>query len=156
MDLRELAPDEETLASDVALTPENSVDTVAEEVSQSNPVADETASEEVAVEPKEFTKETVIERLTEISQADGADIARDEISRLKQVFYNLRKNELLAEKQAFIEAGNEETAFAPMPDEMENRMHELLDCIKEKKAQYAMRLEAERAENLQKKPAIIA
>ena len=156
MDLRELAPDEEQLTSDVALTPENSGDAAVNEAVQSNLVPDETTHDEVVAESKELTKDSIIVRLKEISDADGSEIGREEVSRLKQVFFNIRKAELQAEKQAFIDAGNEETAFAPMPDEREDTLQSLLEAIKEKKAQYTARLEAERVENLQKKLGIIA
>lgn len=156
MDLRELAPDEEQLTSDVALTPENSVDAAVNEAVQSNLVPDETTHDEFVAESKELTKDSIIVRLKEISDADGSEIGREEVSRLKQVFFNIRKAELQAEKQAFIDAGNEETAFAPMPDEREDTLQSLLEAIKEKKAQYTARLEAERVENLQKKMGIIA
>lgn len=156
MDLRELAPDEEQQTSDVALTPETSADTPVTDVMQSNLEPDESTPSEVVAEPKVITKDSIIVRLTEISGADGSEISREEVSRLKQLFYNIRKSELLAEKQIFMEAGNEESAFAPMPDEQEETLHGLLDSIKEKKAQYMMRVESERAENLQKKQGIIA
>lgn len=156
MDLRELAPDEEQLTSDVALTPENSGDAAVNEAVQSNLVPDETTHGEFVAESKELTKDSIIVRFKEISDADGSEIGREEVSRLKQVFFNIRKAELQAEKQAFIDAGNEETAFAPMPDEREDTLQSLLEAIKEKKAQYTARLEAERVENLQKKLGIIA
>lgn len=156
MDLRELAPDEEQQTSDVALTPENSADTPVTDVMQSNLEPDESTPSEAVAESKVITKDSIIARLTEISGADGSEMSREEVSRLKQLFYNIRKSELLAEKQAFMEAGNEESAFAPMPDEQEETLRGLLDSIKEKKAQYMMRVESERAENLQKKQGIIA
>ena len=160
MDLRDLAQDAEKMSSDAASTPESSVN---EEVACGVTVEltgysenAETTTGDVAGEAKEYTKETVIERLVTISESDGSEISRDEVSKLKQVFYNIRKNELLAEKQAFVDQGNEESAFAPMPDSMEQQMYELLNIIKNKKAQYIVRLESEREQNLQKKQAVIA
>ena len=160
MDLRDLAQDAEKMSSDAASTPESSVN---EEVAGGVTVEltgysenAETTTGDVAGEAKEYTKETVIERLVTISESDGSEISRDEVSKLKQVFYNIRKNELLAEKQAFVDQGNEESAFAPMPDSMEQQMYELLNIIKNKKAQYIVRLESEREQNLQKKQAVIA
>lgn len=160
MDLRDLAQDAENMVSDAALTLESPVnnetapDVVAELAGDSENV--ETATENTVVNAKEYTKGTVIERLVAISGSDGSEISRDEVSKLKQIFYNLRKNELLAEKQAFIDRGNEEAAFAPMPDALEQQMYELLNTIKNKKAEYIARLEAEHEENLQKKQAVIS
>ncbi|WP_302988226.1 DUF349 domain-containing protein [uncultured Muribaculum sp.] len=160
MDLRDLAQDAEKMSSDAASTPESSVNEevacgVTAELTGDSENA-ETTTGDVAGEAKEYTKETVIERLVTISESDGSEISRDEVSKLKQVFYNIRKNELLVEKQAFVDQGNEESAFAPMPDSMEQQMYELLNIIKNKKAQYIVRLESEREQNLQKKQAVIA
>lgn len=104
---------------------------------------------------KAMTKEDIIASLEAISQKDGADISREEVSSLRQHFHAIRKSELAAEKQAFLEKGNEESAFAPMPDQSEERFHELTEIIKEKKAQYIAAIEAERKANLDKKLAII-
>lgn len=152
MDLRELTKDDELKSSEVALTPEESAGIELPAVAQ----ADETTEKVVVIETKELTKENIIERLAALGESDGSDINRDEVSKLKQLFFNIRKNELLAEKEAFLSAGNEESAFAPMPDDLEARLHELLETIKDKKAQYLARVEAERAENLKQKLAIIA
>lgn len=102
-----------------------------------------------------MTKDDIIAALETISEKDGADISREEVSSLRQHFHAIRKSELAAEKQAFIEKGNEEAAFAPMPDELEDRFHQLTEIIKEKKAQYVAAIEAERKANLEKKLAII-
>ncbi len=71
------------------------------------------------------------------------------------MFYAIRKNELLQEKQEFLDKGNEESAFAPMPDALEEKMHGLLNVIKEKKAEFMASQDAERKANLEKKLAII-
>ena len=113
-------------------------------------------TDETSEPSKHLSKEEIIAELDNISQKDGAEIARDEVTHLKQLFYAIRKVELAEEKKAFIERGNEESAFAPMPDSLEAKLHELLNTIKEKKAQYTAQIEAQRRENLEKKQAIIA
>lgn len=102
-----------------------------------------------------MTKEEIVAAATALAAKDVADINRDEISRLKQQFYSLRHAELDAEKAAFLERGNEEAAFAPMPDAVEEAFKGVLTVIKEKKAAYAAELEARRLANFERKNAII-
>ena len=157
MELRDQSSAEE-VRRDVTLT-ESATDTPIEnaEIVEVEPVSDTSESDkEIPAEAvKPMTKEEIIDTLEAISQKEGAEINREEVARLKQAFYTLRKNELLVEKQAFLEKGNEESAFAPMPDALEDKMHGILNTIKEKKAEYTAAQEAERKANLEKKQAII-
>ncbi len=73
-------------------------------------------TDETSEPSKHLSKEEIIAELDNISRKEGAEIARDEVTHLKQLFYAIRKVELVEEKKAFIERGNEESAFAPMPD----------------------------------------
>lgn len=157
MELRDQSSAEE-VRQDVTLT-ESAADTPIEntEIIEVAPVSDANEpDEEIVAEPtKQMTKDEIVDALEAISQKGGAEINRDEVTHLKQVFYAIRKNELLQEKQEFLDKGNEESAFAPMPDAMEEKMHELLNVIKEKKAEFMAAQEAERKSNLEKKLAII-
>lgn len=157
MELRDQSSAEE-VRQDVTLT-ESAADTPIEntEIIEVAPVSDANEpDEEIVAEPtKQMTKDEIVDALEAISQKDGAEINRDEVTRLKQVFYAIRKNELLQEKQEFLDKGNEESAFAPMPDALEEKMHGLLNVIKEKKAEFMAAQEAERKANLDKKLAII-
>ncbi len=157
MELRDQSSAEE-VRQDVTLT-ESAADTPIEntEIIEVAPVSDTNKpDEEVASEPtKQMTKDEIVDALEAISQKDGAEINRDEVAHLKQVFYAIRKNELLQEKQEFLDKGNEESAFAPMPDALEEKMHGLLNVIKEKKAEFMAAQDAERKANLEKKLAII-
>ncbi len=111
--------------------------------------------ETVAEADKPLTKEEILSALEAISSKEGSEIVREEVTRMKQYFYAIRKTELAAEKQAFLERGNEEAAFAPMPDADEERLHQLLEVIKAKKAEYLAEVEAQQKANLEKKLAII-
>lgn len=157
MELRDQSSAEE-VRQDVTLT-ESAADTPIEntEIIEVAPVSDTNKpDEEAASEPtKQMTKDEIVDALEAISQKDGAEINRDEVAHLKQVFYAIRKNELLQEKQEFLDKGNEESAFAPMPDALEEKMHSLLNVIKEKKAEFMAAQDAERKANLEKKLAII-
>lgn len=113
---------------------------------------DEVAGETVA---EQLSKERIVELCAELAEKNASEVSRDEVSRLKQQFYAIRKTELAQEKEAFLERGNEEAAFAPMSDELEERFKEILNQIKEKKAAYAAEQEAERQRNYERKAAII-
>ncbi len=112
-------------------------------------------AEAVEEADKQLTKEEILSTLEAIGSREGSEIVREEVTRLKQYFYAIRKTELAAEKQAFIERGNEEAAFAPLHNADEERMHQLLDVIKAKKAGYLAEIEAQQKANLEKKLAII-
>lgn len=101
-------------------------------------------------------KEEVIGTLVEISLREPNDISREDVAHLKQVFYAIRKNELLKEKLEFVEAGNDEADFVPAIDSTEARLHEILETIRQKKSAYVEQQERERNENLEKKKNIIA
>ena len=151
MELREQSQPVDNTAEDLTLNEE----------AMEAPVKIEENVEVEATEPvapdhgKAMTKEDIIATLEEISRKDGAEISREEVSSLRQHFHAIRKSELAAEKQAFLDKGNEEAAFAPMPDPLEEDFHRLTEAIKEKKAQYIAAIEAERKANLDKKLAII-
>lgn len=102
-----------------------------------------------------MTKEALLEALAMLAEKSAAEVGRDDVARIKQQFYAIRKVELEKEKAEFIEKGNEEAAFAAMPDETEEKFKELLGVIKEKKAALIAEQEAERQKNYERKNQII-
>lgn len=121
------------------------------------PMAGDSGDEEVASEavPEQLSKERIVELCAELAEKPASEVSREEVSSLKQQFYAIRKAELAKEKAVFLEKGNEEAAFAPMPDELEEQFKEKLNQIKEKKAALAAEQEAERQRNYERKNAII-
>lgn len=113
----------------------------------------EQPQEEVA--KTSLSKEELLAAITELSQKEATDIGRDEVSRLKQQFYAIRKNEIEKEKAEFIENGNEEAAFTAKTDELEEKFKEALNVIKEKKAALLAAQEAERQNNFEQKTKIL-
>lgn len=151
MELREQSQPAENAAADLTLNEEAMM---APETIEEN-VEVETAGEATPDHCRAMTKDDIIATLEAISEKDGADISREEVSSLRQHFHAIRKSELAAEKQAFVDNGNDEAAFTPAPDALEERFHQLTETIKEKKALYVAAVEAERKANLDKKLAII-
>ena len=113
-------------------------------------------TEETTAEAAEkLSKEQIVELATELSAKPAIEISRDEITKIKQQFYSIRKAELEVEKAEFLEKGNEEAAFAPKTDELEEKFKEILNEIKEKKAALLAEQEATRQANYDRKSAII-
>ena len=127
---------------------------------ETNEVSNEKAEEEAdpeskktAYEPKK-TKAEVIERLKELAQdAENAD--KQELDVLKQTFYKLHKAEQEAARKAFVEAGGEESAFVPQPDNLEEEYKTVMAEIKRKRNALYAEQERLKEENLQKKQEII-
>lgn len=150
MELREQSQPVENTAEDLTLNEEAMEAPVKEEN-----IEIEITGEAVPDLGKAMTKDDIIATLEAISEKNGAEISRDEVSSLRQHFHAIRKSELAVEKQAFLDKGNEEAAFAPLPDPLEERFQQLTEIIKEKKAKHIAEIEAERKANLEKKLAII-
>lgn len=112
------------------------------------------ATKEERVDYMSLSKEELVDALAGLLEKPLDDI-KDEVAAIKHAFYSIRKTELEAEKAAFVERGNEESAFAPMYDESENRLKELLAKYKELRAAQLEAQEAAMQENLNKKRAII-
>lgn len=157
MELRNeaLEPNEE-LGKDATLNTEPAEKEV---VVSAEPVDDTTETIEDAedvstVDYLSMTKAELLSALEALLEKPIEDIKREE-GHIKQAFYTIRKAELEKEKEAFLAKGNEEAAFAPMPDEDEQKVKDLLNQIKEKRAAFNAAIEQERAANLERKQAII-
>ena len=138
MELREQSVNPEIVETDQILENGQDVQNVNEEVVNSE-----------ANNAEEPTKEQLIELAAELAEKPAAEIAQ-EVNKLKQQFHAIRKKEIEAEKAEFIEKGNEEAAFAPRVDELEEKFKEIVAVIKEKKAAYIAELEAQRQANFER------
>ena len=110
-------------------------------------------SQEVALAA--MTKEELLKALEALAEKDAAEVGREEVGRLKQQFYAIRKTEVEKEKAEFIEQGNDVAAFVAQNDDAEEKFKETLNVIKEKKAALLAAQEAERQANFEKKAKII-
>ena len=145
---------EQSLEQDQIL---NAEQTKVQNVSEENVTIEDSQVEQPQEEVAKtsLSKEELLADLTELSQKEATDIGRDEVSRLKQQFYAIRKNEIEKEKAEFIANGNEEAAFAAKTDELEEKFKEALNIIKEKKAVLLAAQEAERQNNFEQKAKIL-
>lgn len=117
----------------VKLNETNELAANAENVSEAVAV-DEAANGENPLAEK-ITKDEILNRLQTLVDAP-VETVRDEVESLKQAYYKIRQNEENTLKRAFIEQGGKEEDFAVPEDAQEERLKELLNDYKEKKAAF--------------------
>lgn len=101
------------------------------------------------------TKAEVIARLKEIVQ-DVEGASKSELDSLKQIFYKLHIAEQEKAHKEYLEQGGDPLAFIPAIDEDEVTFKAEMSLIKEKRSELLLQQEQQKAENLQKKQAIVA
>lgn len=156
------------LEKDVTLNSESVQQDQVTELSEQKPEVAEAVTEEVVNQVSEATevseesvtnysamdKKQLVEVLQSLAQQPVNEV-KDDVARVRVAFANIRKEELVKEKEAFLANGNEEAAFAPMVDELEEQFKSLYAEIKEKRAAYNAEQDALKADNLAKKREII-
>ena len=169
MESRELSSSKKEIAQEVNLTPEANEQAPVAELSEQKTEVVETATDETVNQTLE-TPEVSEESSTNFAKMDKSQLlealqqlalrpvqeVKDEVARVRAAFLAIRKEEQAKEKQQFLEKGNEEAAFAPMTDEVEEQFKSVYAEIKEKKAAYNAQQEALKQENLQKTLEIIS
>ena len=127
---------------------------VKQEVSQ-EVEAPEVVNEEEAQPRKVYeTKAEVLRRVQDIAHGEEAP-QKEEVDYLKTAFYKLHIAEREAKLKAYLDAGGDPEQYVITPDEDEEKFKAEMGIIKEKRAQLFKEQEAEKAENLKKKLAII-
>ena len=155
MDLREESLAGENQVKDVTLSEETAVN-AAESVKETETISEvETLVGEAT--DKKFslmTKEELVNAMEALLN-EPIDSVREIAAHIKLAFMNLRKAEVDAEKAEFIANGNEESAFVASDDANENKLKDILNQLKEKRAEYNNAQEALKQQNLERKQAII-
>ncbi len=114
-------------------------------------VAEEASADGRVSEP--LTYAALMEAANEVLAKDASEISTDDIRHLRQQWNAFRKSEQAEDVAAEAEDAAEATEVAEPEDE---EFKAVLAKIREKKADYTAKLEAERAENLKRKDEIIA
>ena len=154
MELRnEVSAPNEELGKDTTLNTEPANEVVAEAAPEVIATEEIEASEPMS-EYSSMSKAELVAALEALVEKPVEEIKREE-NAIKMAFYQIRKEELDQEKEAFLAKGNEEAAFAPREDEDEAKLKDLLNQIKEKRAAHNAAIEEARAKNLEAKQAII-
>ena len=152
MDLREESLANENLEKDVTLN--EAAEVAAESVIENTEVASEVVEEKMSADYSGLGKSELVDALITLLD-EPVETVRDAVSQIKVAFYALRKAEIEAEKAEFVAAGNEEATFEAAEDAEEARLKDVLNQLKEKRAEFNNAQEAIRQENLSKKRAII-
>ena len=100
------------------------------------------------------TKEEVVARAQELAQAELIPEKAD-VEQLKQLFYRYHNQALQQARQEYIEQGGDPTTYVPVMDPQEETFRQAMQAIRERRAAEQLRLQEERAENLQRKTAIL-
>ena len=101
------------------------------------------------------TLEDVIEAAKELSERPASEIERVEVSRLRQHFMNLQKDITDKALEAFVAEGNNADDFKAPELPQEEAFKEVMEVIKNKKAEYINEQNKIRQANLEQKLAII-
>lgn len=169
MESREMSQSNNELEKDVTLNSESVQQDPVTELSEQKPEVAAAVTEEVVNQVSEtqkvseesltnyaaMDKKQLVEVLQNLAQQPVNEVKED-VVRVRVAFAAIRKEELAKEKEAFIAKGNEEAAFAPAADELEEQFKSLYAEIKEKRAAYNAAQDALKAENLAKKREIIS
>lgn len=169
MESREMSQSNNELEKDVTLNSESVQQDQVTELSEQKPEVAAAVTEEVVNQVLEtqkvseesltnyaaMDKKQLVEVLKNLAQQPVNEVKED-VVRVRVAFAAIRKEELAKEKEAFIAKGNEEAAFAPAADELEEQFKSLYAEIKEKRAAYNAAQDALKAENLAKKREIIS
>jgi len=126
-----------------------------QQVAEIETVKEETTAE-VPSTVAPATVEEALEMFAAIAGRDADDIQRDEVSRLKQQYYALRKQQDKPLLEAFVAEGNLPEAFVAPENADDEKLKEILNTIKEKKAARVAEIEARRQQNYEAKEALIA
>ena len=169
MESREMSQSNNELEKDVTLNSESVQQDQVTELSEQKPEVAAAVTEEVVNQVSEtqkvseesltnyaaMDKKQLVEVLQNLAQQPVNEVKED-VVRVRVAFAAIRKEELAKEKEAFIAKGNEEAAFAPAADELEEQFKSLYAEIKEKRAAYNAAQDALKAEDLAKKREIIS
>lgn len=126
-----------------------------QQVAEIESVKEETTAEEPSAAAP-ATVEEALAMLAVIAEKDADEIQRDEVSKIKQQYYALRKQQDNSLLEAFVAEGNAPEAFVAPETADDEKLKEILDVIKEKKAARVAEIEAIRQKNYEAKEALIA
>lgn len=101
------------------------------------------------------TKNDLAETLSLIVENRPVNEIRDDVERIRILFYKKHKAEAEEQKEKFLAAGGKLEEFRPGHDDAEKKVRSALDKYREKRSDQGRVLEAEKHENLKKKYEII-
>jgi len=164
----EIAADDtgETAPSEV--TPKEKIEEVVGEVAEKEPVAEHQPDDQLSedfhnlddielppVDYSSYTKAELVETLGLIVDNRPPAEIREDVDRIKSLFYKKLRAETEERKAKFLEGGGKIEDYKIYVDPLDHQVKELLEKYREKKTDYSKIQEAEKYENLKKKYEII-
>ena len=117
--------------------------------------SESTADELPPVDYSGYTKSELIETLVLLIDNRAPAEIKNDVDRIKSLFYRKLKHESEERKNKFLEEGGKLEEYRPWVDPDDARVKHLLEKYREKKTDYSKVQEAEKYENLKKKYEII-
>lgn len=100
------------------------------------------------------TKEQVVARAQQL--AENTELPeKAEMDLLKQLFYRFHNQAMQEARQQYIDAGGDPETYVPEMDPQEETFRQAMQTLRERRAAEQMRIEEERADNLEKKLKIL-
>ncbi len=117
--------------------------------------SESTADELPPVDYSGYTKTELVETLVLLIDNRAPAEIKNDVDRIKSLFYRKLKHESEERKNKFLEEGGKLEEYRPWVDPDDARVKHLLEKYREKKTDYSKVQEAEKYENLKKKYEII-
>lgn len=99
--------------------------------------------------------ESLLSRVKALSEKDPAEISGDELRHLRQMYVTLHKNEIESARRQWLEQGNDAESFVEPINETDDRIKNLLESVRNRKAEYVAAQEIQKVQNLARKNEII-
>lgn len=104
---------------------------------------------------EQMGQEDLVKRMEEQLSTMTIDQLKDDVEKIRDVFYRKHEEALEEKRKKFISEGGNPEDFKPVDDPLEVKMRELVDTYKTRKAEYNKLLEKSKQENLERKMAIL-
>ncbi len=145
-------------ANKTEMAEENEASADSETIKHTSPPVEFHEIEEIDLPPVDysgFSKNELVETLGLIIENRPPSEIREDVERIKTLFYKKLKHETEERKTKFLEGGGKFEEYKVWVDPLDYRVKELLDKYREKKNDYTKVQEAEKYENLKRKYDII-
>lgn len=100
------------------------------------------------------SKEQVVAKATELAQGETIPTKSD-MDQLKQLFYRFHNQAMQEARKKYIDDGGDPEAYVPEMDPDEETFRQAMQVLRERRAEEQLRIEKERADNLEKKLQIL-
>ena len=130
-------------------------DEVLPEIVNNEELEDEEDAEDVELEIEGKTKEELAAMLEEIVQEPDVMKIKDQVTAIRVHFMKLNKEDMDKEFEAFLEEGGDKDSYQHVMDDAERRFNSAFGIFKSNRAKQNELIDAQKAENLAQKKALL-